>query len=151
LGKRAFTSQVTVSGQAGIAETSRLRYKPQPRPAPAAPEPTPTPTPTPSPGEASSVGEVLTVIASRLDGKRPEATTTLKFDIDGEGIYRLVIKAGACRLERGDGEAETTLRMNAKNGVKILTGKMNPMMAMATGKLKIEGNMQGAMILQSAR
>ena len=78
-------------------------------------------------------------------------TTTLKFDVHGEGIYRLVIEAGKCRLEQGDGEAETTLRMDAKDGVRIMTGKMNPMVAMATGKLKVEGNMQGAMILQSAR
>jgi putative sterol carrier protein len=39
---------------------------------------------------------------------------------------------------------------DAKNG-KIMTGKMNPMVAMATGKLKIEGNTQGAMILPSTR
>jgi putative sterol carrier protein len=40
---------------------------------------------------------------------------------------------------------------DAKNGVKIMIGKMNPMVAMATGKLKIEGNTQGAMILPSTR
>jgi len=151
MGNRAFTSQVAVSGQVGIAEASRPKRREwrRPEPAPVAPvEPEPTPGTSP---EAASVGEALAVIAQRLDGKRPDVTTTLKFDVDGEGIYRLVIEAGKCRLEEGDGKAETTFRMDAENGVKIMTGKMNPMVAMATGKLKIEGNMQGAMVLQSAR
>jgi putative sterol carrier protein len=98
--------------------------------------------------EEGTVGEILTGIAAMLDGKRPDVTTTLKFEIDGEGIYRLVIDAGKCRLEQGDGEAEATLSVREQDAQDLLTGQLNPMLAMATRKLKVKGNIQRLMILR---
>ena len=64
---------------------------------------------------------------------------------------REICRSRRCWLlvEQGDGEAEATLRMKAEDGLQILTGKMNPMVAMGAGKLRVEGNVQRLMILQS--
>jgi beta-glucuronidase len=94
--------------------------------------------------------QALTHIAQKLDGQHPELTTTLKFDLTGEGVYRLVIDAGRCRAEEGDGEAAATVTMKAQDAVKLMTGKLSPVAAMMTGKFKVEGDLRALMILQNA-
>ncbi len=128
MGNRAFTSHAQVEQvTAGAAPTQHI----------------------PSPNEtAQPVGEVLRTLARALDGKKTDLTTAIRFDIAGEGIYRLIIDAGRCRLESGDGEAEATMRMDASDALKLFTGKLNPMVALSTHKLRVEGNIQRLMILQ---
>jgi putative sterol carrier protein len=153
LGNRAFLSEAKATGQVGISE-AEVTISATPRPRPVAPtEGSLSPEAEPSGEEDTAspempVAAVLDSAAKQLDGKRPDLTTTIKFDVTGEGFYRLIVEDGACRLEEGDGEAEVTLRMKARHAVKIMTGKMNPMIAMATGRLKIEGNVQRLMMFQ---
>ena len=55
-------------------------------------------------------------------------------------------------LEVGEGKKDkpdVTLRASAADYVAIAEGRMNPVLAMATGKFKIEGNLGLAMKLQS--
>jgi len=94
--------------------------------------------------------QALTHIAQKLDGRHPETTATLKFDLTGEGVYRLIIEAGRCRAEQGDGEATATVTMKAQDAVKLMTGKLSPVTAMMTGKFKVEGDLTALMILQNA-
>jgi putative sterol carrier protein len=61
---------------------------------------------------------------------------SLKFDCGEEGV--IVLADGtASTIDR---EADCTLRLSRENLVNLLKGKLNPMMAMATGKLKLSGN-----------
>jgi putative sterol carrier protein len=94
--------------------------------------------------------QALTRVAQKLDEQNPETTATLKFNLTGEGIYRLVIEEGHCRAEQGDGEATAAVTMKAQDAVKLMTGKLNPVAAMMTGKFKVEGDLKTLMILQNA-
>ena len=44
-----------------------------------------------------------------------------------------------------DSPTDCTLRLSQDNLVSLLKGKLNPMMALATGKLKLSGNPAVAM------
>jgi beta-glucuronidase len=98
----------------------------------------------------SSTQSLLEGLAKALDGKKPDLTTTLKFDFRDEGIYRLVIEQGACRIEPGDGEAAATMRLKWKDAQKLFAGKLDPMVAIMTDKIKTEGDARAFMILQDA-
>jgi len=110
------------------------------REAPAKPEPEPAP---------PSIQTLLNGMAQKLSGKTAGDPKTIKFDLGDEGTYRLVIDAdGQARIELGDGEAGTTVRMRGDTARRFLTGKLNPMVAMTTGQVKIEGNIRALMALQ---
>jgi beta-glucuronidase len=113
----------------------------------------PQPAVAPRPAEEKEVPTFATALDSLvndLQGKH-EMDSTIKFDIEGEGIYRLVLtKDGQCRVEKGDGQAEATLKMKTEDAVKLMTGKLNPMIAFSTGQIKIEGNARALMALMQA-
>jgi len=92
----------------------------------------------------------LSAVAQKLDGKYPGTTATLKFDLGSDGIYRIVITDGHCQAVQGDGDATATITMKLEDAVKLMSGKLNPMVAMTTGKIKVSGDMQVLMLLQGA-
>lgn len=146
-GKRSFTCEAKVTGQEGIPFT----IQPSAWSPPQAPR-TEIPEPVGEEAEAVETGDfykALTAVAERLERESPEKDTTIKFDIKGEGIYRLIIADGKCRVVQGDGEATATVRMKVKDAVRLMTGKLNPMLAFTMGKIKVEGDIQALMILQS--
>jgi putative sterol carrier protein len=98
--------------------------------------------------EQLSFAEALAGVAQQLDGKNPGTTATIRFDIEGDGIYRLVIVDGECSVEAGDGKAAATVRMKARDGLRLMTGKLNPIIAFSTGKVKAEGDLSILMLLQ---
>lgn len=66
---------------------------------------------------------------------------SLKFDCGTEGV--IVLADGTASTQ--DRETDCTLRLSRDNLVSLLKGKLNPMMALATGKLKLSGNPAVAM------
>lgn len=66
---------------------------------------------------------------------------SLKFDCGADGV--IVLADGAASTE--DRETDCTLRLSTENLVALLKGKLNPMAALATGKLKLSGNPAVAM------
>ena len=100
--------------------------------------------------EPSAMLTALTVIAQKLDGKHPGITATLKFDLGDHGVCRLIIVDGRCHAVEGDGEASATVKMKAEDAMKLMTGKLNPMIAFTTGKIKVDGDISTLMLLQSA-
>jgi putative sterol carrier protein len=66
---------------------------------------------------------------------------SLKFDCGDAGV--IVLADGTASTE--DRETDCTLRLSQENLVSLLKGKLNPMFAMATGKLKLSGNPAVAM------
>ena len=66
---------------------------------------------------------------------------SLKFDCGEAGVIVLA-EGTASTIDR---ETDCTLRLSPENLVSLLKGKLNPMMALATGKLKLSGNPAVAM------
>ncbi len=93
---------------------------------------------------------VLQELARRLDGKRPETSGTIKFNITGECIYRLFIENGKCRLERSDGPCDAGMTGSPNNLIALFKGKLNPMAAFMTRKIKFDGNLQLLGVLTAA-
>lgn len=61
---------------------------------------------------------------------------SLKFDCGKDGV--IVMADG--RATTMDQATDCTLTISTENLVSLLKGKLNPMMALATGKLKLSGN-----------
>ncbi|WP_375279574.1 SCP2 sterol-binding domain-containing protein [Pseudooctadecabacter sp.] len=69
---------------------------------------------------------------------------SLKFDCGTDGV--IVLADGtATDVDR---DADCTLKMSGENLLKLLGGKLNPMTALALGKIKISGNPAVAMRLK---
>ena len=68
---------------------------------------------------------------------------SLKFDFGADGL--IVLADGTASTE--DRATDCTLALSEENLVKLLKGKLNPMTALATGKLKLSGNPMVAMSL----
>jgi len=100
------------------------------------------------PAVEGGIQPLLEGLAQRIDGAKPDLTTTLKFNFYDDEIYRLVIEEGACRMEPGDGDAVATMQLKWKDAQKLFAGKLNPMVAMMTGKIKTQGDARAFTILQ---
>ncbi len=76
---------------------------------------------------------------------------TYQFDLsgDGGGKWFVVIRNGELEIGRGEKEdPDVTLQAAARDYVEIAEGRMNSMLALATGKFKIKGHLGLAMKLQ---
>jgi acyl-CoA dehydrogenase len=62
--------------------------------------------------------------------------------IDGTGDENIV-------TEHEEGEADCTITIGVHDFISLVEGKLNPMMAVMSGKVKIRGDMGVAMKLQS--
>jgi putative sterol carrier protein len=64
--------------------------------------------------------------------------SSFHFDVDGGGQYTVVLAAGKMDVKEGiHGEAKCKVSTSLESFSKLLSGDLNPMMAMMTGKLKI--------------
>ncbi len=76
----------------------------------------------------------------------------LQWELSGEGggTWALEIANGTCKLVEGGVEnPKTKFILSAADWVAIATGKLNPMNAFMTGKLKVQGDQSLALKLQS--
>ena len=83
--------------------------------------------------------DIAAGIRKALETKR--FSGSLQFDCGVDGV--IVMADGTASTE--DRETDCTLRLSQENLVSLLKGKLNPMLAMATGKLKLSGNPAVAM------
>ena len=77
---------------------------------------------------------------------------TIYFELSGEnsGNYYVVIADGKLEVEKGTPESPTaTLKMDGDDYSDMVTGKLNPMTAFMTGKVKVEGDLATVMKMQS--
>lgn len=72
-----------------------------------------------------------------------EFSGSLKFDCGDAGL--IVLADGTASTT--DRATDCTLSLSEENLVKLLNGKLNPMAALAMGKLKLSGNPMVAMSL----
>jgi len=93
------------------------------------------------------VNAVIEQINAQAQNVEPVgATFKFKLDdhvifIDGTGEKNVV--------SADDNPADCTISTSIENMIKLKNGELNPMMAVMTGKVKIEGDMGLAMKLQS--
>lgn len=98
--------------------------------------------------EAPDFMDALQRMARKLEGISADPPTSVKFDVKGLGVYRLIIGPEGGRVEQGDGEAAVTISMDMEEAIKLFTGKSNPVAAVMTGKIKISGEIKALMLLQ---
>jgi len=78
-------------------------------------------------------------IAGRIQAGLADKTFdgSLKFDCGTDGV--IVLADGTATTQ--DRPADCTITINRDNLAKLLTGKLNPMTGIMTGKLKVSGDM----------
>jgi putative sterol carrier protein len=96
-----------------------------------------------------SVQEFFEGLPSRVSPDRIEGMNNrYVFEIEGAGVWTVVVADGAITVTEGSGDADTTFSTSEENFEKIVAGEQNPTTAYMTGKLKIKGDMGAAMKLQ---
>jgi len=73
-------------------------------------------------------------------------TNKVKFDFGSIG--KLFIDGAAGKVTNEDGAAEATVKVDFEDFKNLAQGKLDPMMAYMSGKLKVDGDMTVAMKLQ---
>lgn len=81
---------------------------------------------------------MLEQIAARINKvlETKSFSGSLKFDCGQDGV--IVLADGTATTT--DRETDCTLRLSTDNLISLLQGKLNPMMALAMGKIKLSGN-----------
>tara|TARA_R110002124_G_scaffold71357_2_gene191289 strand:- start:573 stop:875 length:303 start_codon:yes stop_codon:yes gene_type:complete len=88
--------------------------------------------------------QILTDRITEILGSDSGLDATLKFKTD-EGSVFVDGKVVPNIVSQEDLEADCTFEVTVKNALKLMDGDMNPMMALMSGKLKIDGDMGIAM------
>lgn len=76
----------------------------------------------------------------------------MRFDLTDTGESVLLDATGpAAEISLADdsAEADTVLRLTGENLTRLMTGKLSPMLAFSTGKLRVEGSKGVALKLAS--
>ncbi len=101
-------------------------------------------------GTDITTSEILSILESliqKIKQKMAGITTTLKFDFYNDGIYRMTIDKGSCTIENSDGLSDATIQLTVQDFQKLLEGKLDPMIAMMTGRIKTKGDARAFMML----
>lgn len=87
---------------------------------------------------------------SKADVSSIPGTLAFQVDVEGkaEGIFYIEIKDGQLRVEPYDyHDRNARLIINGTNLMKLVNGKLDPVLAFTTGKLKVDGDTNAAMEL----
>ncbi|MBP7212953.1 MAG: SCP2 sterol-binding domain-containing protein [Anaerolineaceae bacterium] len=77
-----------------------------------------------------------------------QARIQLNLSGEGGGNYYVVVNDGSVKVEKGKLEnPQMTLSASTETALELLKGKVNPMNAVMTGKVKIAGDMSVGMKL----
>jgi putative sterol carrier protein len=89
-------------------------------------------------------------LAARADAAGLSGVTqTFRFEIEGEGTWRVAIDDGRVAVvENGEGDADATIKASGDVFDQIVSGRQNPAMAYMSGKVKIDGDLGAVMKLQ---
>ena len=72
----------------------------------------------------------------------------IKLDFGDDGT--VMMDGVAQTVTEEDGDADTTIKINWSDWEALAAGTLNPMTAFMSGKIRVEGDMAGAMQLQGA-
>ncbi|WP_159468208.1 SCP2 sterol-binding domain-containing protein [Dyadobacter sp. 3J3] len=88
--------------------------------------------------------QILTDRVTTMLGTDSGLGSTVKFKTD-EGSVFINAKVVPNTVTNDDLDADCTLEISTKNALKLMDGDLNAMMALMSGKLKIDGDMAVAM------
>jgi putative sterol carrier protein len=97
------------------------------------------------------VAGIFPAMVAKFDPRKAEGlNASIQFDLSGDngGSYWVRIADG--KMETGTGKADDakmTLKSSADDFANMMAGKLNPMQAFMTGKIKIQGDTGLAMKL----
>lgn len=77
-------------------------------------------------------------------------SAVVKFDLGTDGKWTVDARTATPTVACDDGDADCTIRATAENLVKLLEGRLDPMLAYTLGKIKVSGSMGVAMKLVAA-
>lgn len=101
----------------------------------------------------AQIGDVFEEMTKHFNaGAAKGINVTYQFNISGSegGVWAFEIKDGKCQLIKGGVAAPSVeIALADKDWMSIREGKLNSQMAFMQGKLKIKGDMNLAMKLQS--
>lgn len=83
--------------------------------------------------------------------KAGDMNAIILFDLSGEGggQWSVSIADGQCDVTQGAADSpKSTVHMDAGDYHDMVTGKLNPMMAFMSGKVKVEGDLNTVMKFQ---
>jgi len=93
--------------------------------------------------------EFFETLESRVDASKTAGVNkSYVFDIEGAGVWKVDVTDAGVEVTEGGGDADVTIHASEETFRGIAEGKQNPTTAFMTGKLKIDGDMSAAMMLQ---
>ena len=96
-----------------------------------------------------SAKEFFDTLETRVDpAKTAGMNNSYVFDIEGAGVWKVDVTDAGVEVTEGGGDADVTIHASEETFRAIAEGKQNPTTAFMTGKLKIDGDMSAAMMLQ---
>jgi putative sterol carrier protein len=85
------------------------------------------------------------VVSAFLPDKAAGQEAVVQYDIagpDGSHLYRMRVADGVCTVEPGTADnPKATLRIGLADFLRFIAGTLNPMQALMTGKLKVQGDL----------
>ena len=93
---------------------------------------------------AEATGKVVKLASN--NGGKINAKINFKFD---EGIIHLDDTVSPTLVSNDEIESDCTIKLSIENFVNMMHGDLNPMMALMSGKMKIDGSKTVAMKLAS--
>jgi len=100
-----------------------------------------------------TAADIFSNMPSQFDAsKAKDANFSVQFDLSGDEGGQWYVKIADGKCDTGQGSIENpkaTIRMDATDYVKMTSGELNPMAAFMSGKVKVEGDLNSVMQLQS--
>lgn len=103
--------------------------------------------------KATNIQQIFDAMPKRFSAEKAgDLNAVIQFDLTGEGgaQYTATIGGGQCQVAQGAAANPTmVLTAAASDYLAMINGELNPMQAFMQGKIKIKGDIQMAMKLQS--
>jgi putative sterol carrier protein len=101
----------------------------------------------------ATVAELFEKMPSQFNAEKAgDMNSTILFDLSGDegGQWSVKIADGAVDVvQEAVDSPMATVKMDAGDYKDMITGKLNPMMAFMSGKVKVEGDLNSVMKFQS--
>jgi putative sterol carrier protein len=100
-----------------------------------------------------SVAEIFSSMSDNFNAEKAGGlNATVVFELSGDdgGAWSVSVADGKCDVQEGAVDNPTaTIKMSASDYEAMTSGKLNPMMAFMSGKIKVDGDLNTVMKFQT--
>lgn len=100
-----------------------------------------------------SVAEIFNNMTDNFNAEKAgDLNASVVFNLSGEGggAWTVSVADGKCDVQEGAADSPTaTINMAAEDYEAMTSGKLNPMMAFMSGKIKVDGDLNTVMKFQT--